>query len=61
MCPCHGGVYYADGERASGPPERGLFQYSLAIDNGQLLIQAGELPTPGHPTVHLGTEQPPCA
>ncbi len=25
MCPCHGGVYYADGSRASGPPERGLF------------------------------------
>src|SRR5262249_45064693 len=25
MCPCHGGVYYADGERASGPPPRGLF------------------------------------
>ncbi len=23
MCPCHGGVYYADGSRASGPPERG--------------------------------------
>ena len=20
MCPCHGGVYYADGSRASGPP-----------------------------------------
>ena len=27
MCPCHGGVYYADGSRASGPPERGLFTY----------------------------------
>ena len=25
MCPCHGGVYYATGERASGPPPRGLF------------------------------------
>ena len=20
MCPCHGGVYYANGNRASGPP-----------------------------------------
>ena len=27
MCPCHGGIYYADGSRASGPPERGLFTY----------------------------------
>jgi len=25
MCPCHGGVYYEDGSRASGPPPRGLF------------------------------------
>jgi len=24
MCPCHGGAYYRDGSRASGPPERGL-------------------------------------
>ena len=22
MCPCHGGAYYRDGSRASGPPER---------------------------------------
>ena len=25
MCPCHGGVYYSDGEHASGPPPRGLY------------------------------------
>jgi menaquinol-cytochrome c reductase iron-sulfur subunit len=47
MCPCHGGAYYQDGSRASGPPERGLFQYPYKIQNGKLLIQAGELPTPG--------------
>ena len=29
MCPCHGGAYYRDGSRASGPPERGLFEYPL--------------------------------
>jgi len=49
MCPCHGGVYYEDGSRASGPPERGLFQYDYKVKDGQLLIQAGELPTPGTP------------
>lgn len=27
MCPCHGGVYYEDGSRASGPPPRGLYPY----------------------------------
>src|ERR1019366_1652581 len=26
LCPCHGGAYYEDGSRASGPPERGLFE-----------------------------------
>jgi len=50
MCPCHGGVYYQDGSRASGPPERGLFEYLYTIDSGKLLIQAGEMPTPGHAT-----------
>jgi len=47
MCPCHGGVYYADGSRASGPPERGLFEYRWKVEQGQLFIEAGELPTPG--------------
>jgi len=45
MCPCHGGVYYADGSRASGPPERGLFTYPTRIENGKLLIDAGQIPT----------------
>ncbi len=45
MCPCHGGVYYADGSRASGPPERGLFTYDVKIAAGKLLIDAGQMPT----------------
>ncbi len=47
LCPCHGGAYYQDGSRASGPPERGLFEYEYKIEAGNLLIKAGELPTPG--------------
>ena len=47
MCPCHGGAYYQDGSRASGPPERGLFEYTYRIDGGKILIKAGEMPTPG--------------
>jgi menaquinol-cytochrome c reductase iron-sulfur subunit len=47
MCPCHGGAYYQDGSRASGPPLRGLFQYHYKIEDGRLFIKAGELPTPG--------------
>jgi nitrite reductase/ring-hydroxylating ferredoxin subunit len=45
MCPCHGGVYYADGSRASGPPERGLFTYDWKIVSGELRIDAGQMPT----------------
>jgi menaquinol-cytochrome c reductase iron-sulfur subunit len=45
MCPCHGGVYYSDGERAAGPPERGLFTYDYKVNGGQLLINAGQMPT----------------
>ena len=47
MCPCHGGAYYADGSRASGPPERGLFEYAYKVDQGKLMIQVGDMPTPG--------------
>ena len=45
MCPCHGGAYYADGSRASGPPERGLFTYGTKIVDGALQINAGQMPT----------------
>jgi Rieske Fe-S protein len=45
MCPCHGGIYYADGSRASGPPERGLFTYEMKVEDGKLMIKAGQLPT----------------
>ncbi|HWN74891.1 MAG TPA: Rieske (2Fe-2S) protein [Candidatus Udaeobacter sp.] len=61
MCPCHGGAYYRDGSRASGPPERGLFVYPYKVKDGLITIQAGELPTPGSASAALGTERPPCA
>jgi len=61
MCPCHGGAYYSDGSRASGPPERGLFEYPYKVENGLVMIEAGELPTPGAPTASLFGKKPPCA
>jgi Rieske Fe-S protein len=45
LCPCHGGAYYADGTRASGPPERGLFEYEHKIAGKMLMISAGKMPT----------------
>ena len=60
MCPCHGGAYYRDGARASGPPERGLFEYPYEVRKGELAIHTGELPTPG-PNAARSRKEPPCA
>ncbi len=53
MCPCHGGAYYQDGSRASGPPERGLFEYEYKIEANNLIVKVGDLPTMARP----GTKQ----
>lgn len=45
LCPCHGGAYYQDGSRASGPPERGLFEYRYKLAGNSLVIHAGDMPT----------------
>jgi Rieske Fe-S protein len=45
MCPCHGGVYYADGSHASGPPPRGLFHAVWRVTDDGLEIQAPHYPT----------------
>jgi menaquinol-cytochrome c reductase iron-sulfur subunit len=52
LCPCHGGAFYADGEHAAGPPPRSLYQYAYKVQNGELIIKGGVLPTlanPGYP------------
>jgi Rieske Fe-S protein len=49
MCPCHGGVYYANGERASGPPPRGLYRCTWRVRDGQLQVQAPHYPTLQNP------------
>jgi len=45
LCPCHGGAYYEDGSRASGPPPRGLFEYEYQVRDGRLWVRGGQLPT----------------
>ena len=55
LCPCHGGAYYADGSRASGPPERGLFEYDHKIIANTLMIKVGKMPTLAQ---HACAEQP---
>lgn len=46
LCPCHGGVYYDTGERAAGPPPRGLYPYEYRLRFGQLEILTRPLPVP---------------
>jgi len=45
MCPCHGGVYYENGDRASGPPPRGLYKCVWRVKGDSLEIQAPHYPT----------------
>jgi menaquinol-cytochrome c reductase iron-sulfur subunit len=49
MCPCHGGVYYADGSKAAGPPPRGLYRLPHRVRSNRLEILLGHLPTLAEP------------
>lgn len=51
MCPCHGGVFYEDGEHAAGPPPRALYTYKYKVENNELFIAAGIMPTLARPDV----------
>lgn len=44
MCPCHGGVYYPDGEVAAGPPPQPLDRYEWRIQGEELQILTGPIP-----------------
>jgi menaquinol-cytochrome c reductase iron-sulfur subunit len=44
MCPCHGGVYYADGSVAAGPPPHGLWRYPARVSGAEVQIRADPVP-----------------
>lgn len=44
MCPCHGGVYYKNGNVAAGPPPRPLTKYPVRVREG--LVEILTRPTP---------------
>jgi Rieske Fe-S protein len=56
MCPCHGGVYYGNGERASGPPPRGLFRCVYRVERARGALQL-EVRAPHYPTLQDTLEQ----
>jgi Rieske Fe-S protein len=38
-CPCHGGLYDAEGNRQAGPPVRSMDRYTYSIRNGRLVLE----------------------
>ena len=38
-CPCHVGVFAADGALVSGPPPRGMDELESAVENGRLKVR----------------------
>ena len=49
ICPCHGGTFHADGQRAAGLPPRALYQYPYKVEKGELRVDAGEMPVMTRP------------
>ncbi len=39
MCPCHGGVFAADGSRVAGPPPRAMDSLESKIQDGRLMVR----------------------
>jgi Rieske Fe-S protein len=37
-CPCHGGLYDAEGNRQAGPPVRSMDRYTFSIKDGRLVL-----------------------
>jgi menaquinol-cytochrome c reductase iron-sulfur subunit len=38
LCPCHGGVYYANGDVAGGPPPRPLVRHDVRVVEGRVEV-----------------------
>ena len=57
MCPCHGGVYYANGERASGPPPRGLYPFVYRVQSDKRGALVLEVQAPHFPTLQDTLQQ----
>ena len=45
-CPCHGGLYDAEGNRRAGPPVRSLDRFMFSIKRNHLIL--GQIYAVGH-------------
>ena len=52
MCPCHGGVYYKNGDVAAGPPPHALQQFPVRILNNAVQVEWRKLPVVAGRCVH---------
>jgi len=43
LCPCHGGVYAADGTVKGGPPPRPLARLPFTVEAGRVSLDVGKL------------------
>jgi len=39
ICPCHGGIFNADGQRGGGPPPRGMDPLEFQVRAGRLFVR----------------------
>ncbi|MCO5168653.1 MAG: Rieske 2Fe-2S domain-containing protein [Planctomycetes bacterium] len=44
LCPCHGGIFSADGRPQAGPPSRPLYRYAARVRAGTLEVDLRSVP-----------------
>ncbi len=62
-CPCHGSFYNQVGEKRGGPAPRGMDYFGMAIENGALIVDTGNIiegPAIGVNTTGQEREGPSC-